>query len=122
MSFVYAASVTSTADATGGLDAYCSTYLNGVVNDVYVKANKAASTATTIKIVGEYTTSHVILHIANPSTLGEYYYPSHATISTGAVTASTFGLANCSLYKERPRVLGDSSSGFTSVEVRVHVI
>lgn len=123
MPFVYGAEGTFTFDATGGIDGYCSTYLNGTVCEVYVVSSVAASTDASVKIVGE-STGKVVLHITDPSTLGAYYYPTCATISTGAVTASTFGLATPVLHKERPRVIASGTSGMDStgtIAVKVYV-
>ena len=109
-----------TVGATGNVDGYCTTHLNGTINEVYLSVDKPASVATVIKVIGEESTRKVLLYVADPSTLGRYYYPGQATWSTAGTPASTYGLAQPRLRKERPRVIADCTSGITTVTVRVY--
>lgn len=122
MSILIRSNCTGVFTATAAYDAYGTTHLNGVVREVFIQVGKACSTDTSVKVIGEGSTRKVLVYVTDPSTLGRYYYPANETWSTGATVASTFGLANPVLYKERPRVIAAGTSGMDGESIIVRVL
>ena len=104
----------------GGVDSYCSTYLDGTIREVYIGVNAKATVTTTVKIVSENSTRKVIFAITDPSSLGTFYHPTKLTYDCTALAASTYSRVQPILRKERPRVMATCTSGITELTVKVY--
>jgi len=111
MSFVRQAikSVTISTGSTSD-SATMSTHLNGEVSSVYIAVTAAMGAGEQIILTAATSTQKGIITVANPSTLGAYYYPrASARGITSGVLASSHP-ATISLCNEQVGISVQSSS------------
>jgi hypothetical protein len=116
----YPVTVTLSALGAGTTD-FPSKKMNGLICGVYVAISKEIGANGKVTITGE-STQKAILTVANPSTLGAWYYPQVAIQGTTANTLSSTVLrTKIPLYMESPRVKVASSSGLEGETVSVNI-
>ena len=128
MSFIYELSKTITASTLGVGSGLSTGHINGFISDIYVEVNKEMASTDYVTIAMSSDADRDVL-VISPSTLGSYYHPRVAPVSTtGAAFASTDGNggAPISFYKEKYKVsvVGGTSlcaAGTTTVSPTVTV-
>jgi hypothetical protein len=121
MSWVRGISKTLTLNALGAASGYSTTDLNGLVSSVYVSISKAVGTGSKVTITTT-STGKAILTVADPSTLGAWFYPyARAQGSTANVLASSAPVP-IALLNERIRIAAVSSSGKAGGTVSVQLL
>jgi hypothetical protein len=95
--------------------------LNGLIQSVYISVSK--STMPEVAIVSADSTARSILTVADPSTLGAWYYPRALENDTTGGTLPSSGGTKIPLNNELFKVTAQSSSGISgTVTVTVSVV
>lgn len=112
-------SVTITLTTNGFGSGNGTTEMSGIVHSAYVSISKAVGANSKITVTAN-STKNVILVVANPSTLGSYYYPRNQIHgSTGNLIGSTAGRTGAALFQENFKVNVSSSSGLSGETAQV---
>jgi hypothetical protein len=128
MSVLYELSKTVTVSTAGTGTGISTGHINGFISDIYVEINKEMASTDYVTVAVSSDADRNVL-VISPSTLGSYYHPRVAPVSTtGVAFASTDGNGGVpiSFYKEKYKVsvVGGTSlcaAGTTTVSPSVTV-
>lgn len=116
------------SSATTQVIDYFDDAINGALSSVWVKTGTSAGGANTKVILSVATsTSKLLLNIADPSTVGAYYFPRERVQTTtgGLLGSSVLGDgANIPLFHEKVRISVDTTSDLvgTSVDLQLYFL
>lgn len=115
-------SYTVTLSTVGAGTGY-STYLSGHVGEIYIKVDSPIGAGGSVTITStHFATAKSILKVADPSTVGGFYYPrAIACGTTGNALASSEAIVPIPLSHERLKFVAATSSGSGGDTVNVDV-